>query len=90
MPIAMQRFASDGQLVRFDRFGGQRSDRAAHLVMQCRVCNYEPDLDKPIVKVCPKCHAGVWEWVVRRDHVEPSARAGHRHGFRRPALERVN
>jgi hypothetical protein len=90
MPIAMQKFASDGHLVQFDRYAGQRSTRAADLVLQCRVCNFEPDLNRPMIRVCPKCHASTWEWIVRRHHVEPSERPGHRRGFRIAEWLRVN
>lgn len=84
MPIAMQKFGSEGILPRCDRFAREPSGRSARLVLQCRVCNYEPSPNEPSLEVCPKCHASVWEWFVRRDHVEPSERPGHRFGFRRP------
>ena len=92
MPIAMQKFAADGSFVRYDRFAGRRSERAADLVLQCHTCNFEPDLDRPLAKVCPKCHASTWEWIVRRHHVEPTERPGHRFGFRIPdnLLSRLN
>ena len=89
MPIAMQKFASNGFLVRYDRFDGRRSERAADLVLQCHVCNFEPDLEGPLARVCPKCHASTWEWIVRRHQVEPSGRAGHRFGFRVPRGDRT-
>ena len=85
MPIAMQKFASEGHLLRFDRLSREPSDRGAALVVQCRRCNYEPDLTGALPKVCPKCHASVWEWLARRHRVEPSERPGHRAGFRLPA-----
>jgi hypothetical protein len=88
MPIAMQKFASEGHLLRYDRPSREPSKRSARLVIQCRVCNYEPPQDGALAKVCPKCHASVWEWFVRRDHVEPSERPGHRFGFRKPAALR--
>lgn len=84
MPIAMPKFASEGNLLRCDRLTRPHTERSAQLVIQCRVCNFEPDLGEPLMQICPKCHASVWEWFVRRDHVEPSERAGHRFGFRRP------
>jgi hypothetical protein len=85
MPIAMPKFASEGHLTRYDRVAREPSERSARLVLECRVCNFEPDLDSPIPDVCPKCHASVWHWFARRDHVEPSERPGHRAGFRMPA-----
>ena len=81
MPIAMQKFASDGSFVRYDRFAGRRSEGAADLVLQCHTCNFEPELDRPMATVCPKCHASTWEWFVRRHHVEPTERPGHRFGL---------
>jgi hypothetical protein len=71
-------------LLRFDRWLREPSERSAYLVVQCRVCNFEPNLDQAVPKVCPKCHASVWEQFARRDHVEPSERAGHRAVFRVP------
>ena len=88
MPIAMPKFASEGHLLRFDRVLHEPVVRTARLVVQCRVCNFEPNLARAVPKVCPKCHASVWEQFARRDHVEPSERAGHRAGFRIPRLLR--
>jgi hypothetical protein len=89
MPIAMPKFASEGQLMRFDFGSHGLGERSAQLVIQCRVCNFEPDLNSRLPRVCPKCHASVWEWFARRDHVVPSERAGHRFKFRKPRASRV-
>lgn len=82
MPIAMERFSSHGQLPRYDQFHGEPSQRSAKLQIQCCVCNFEPDMDEPLMHVCPKCHASVWEWIVRRENLQPSERAGHRIKFK--------
>lgn len=88
MSISMRRFGCEGELLRFDPFANVRSERTAKLQIQCRVCNFEPDLEQPLMKVCPKCFSSAWEWFVQRENVQPSERAGHRFKFRRRQVAR--
>jgi hypothetical protein len=56
--------------------------RHVSLVLQCGICNHEPDLSRGPARVCPKCHSSSFEWIARRN-VQPSERAGHRFKFGR-------
>lgn len=89
MAISMEYFSSQGTLSRYDPYPSRDPLRAAKLVLQCHVCNFEVPLDGPLMRVCPKCYSSAWEWIVRRENMQPSNRAGHRFKFktvsRRPA-----
>jgi hypothetical protein len=86
MPIALDRFASEGHLAGLNRLPRQPGERSTRLQIQCRVCNFELNMTHSLMSVCPKCHASTWEWIALRLNVQPSERAGHRFRWRAPAV----
>lgn len=63
MPIAVDRFASEGQFATYDRFAGDNV-RIGATALRCRVCDFEPEGLVP-PRICPKCFGSCWERFVR-------------------------
>ncbi len=64
MSIAMERFASEGQLVTYNPFRHELQ-RVAVFTMQCRACGFETEAAVTPPRVCPKCHGESWERFAR-------------------------
>jgi len=64
MSISMDKFASEGQFLRYDPFAVSAT-RAAIFTIQCRSCGFEPEDTIVAPRVCPKCHSKSWERYTR-------------------------
>jgi rubrerythrin len=60
MSISMERFASQGHFMTYER-NHAPSTHTAIFHLQCRSCGFEPDDVVTAPRVCPKCHSESWE-----------------------------
>ena len=73
MSISMERFASQGEFLTYDRNRAAAS-RQPVFQLQCRSCGFEPEDVVVSPRVCPKCHGESWERFARPGSILQNAK----------------